>query len=186
MISNITLSNKCFVPIPDGKLKSIHDKKFNIYDVSVGPVRVQSRKYSLAAVIGNNDLVVTIDGKDHICTNLTAVFSPGKTPTKFKLDNLEEITWEGKEVENQQGTTLEIGTQDPTTYRLPVKNEDAVLSGWDLGPIKINDLVMPYVESLELFTEDTILKARIVFAVDHIKFTGINVDTEATYYVKPD
>jgi hypothetical protein len=188
MLSNITLSNKCFLPIPDSKLKSIHtNKELNIYDVSIGPIRVQSRKYSLAAEIGNNDLVVNIDGKDHICTNLTAIFSPGKTPTKFKLDGLEEITWDSKEVENnKEAITLEIGAEDPTTYRLPEKNKDAVLSGWDLGPIKINDLTMPSVLSLELFTEDTVLKARMVFAVDHIKFTGINVDTETTYYVKPD
>lgn len=176
MLKTITLSNKCFIPIAYSK---DNDQNFNLSNSNIGPIRLNPRKYSVNKIMGANNLAIDIDGKQYICSNINVLFSPGKTPIKIKADDLDEITWEGKEVTVQQ---------DTITLEIEVKEEESSipLTGYNLGSIKINNNIIPGVESIELFTENTILKAKMIFALDHIKFTGSNVETEINYYKKPE
>lgn len=159
-------------------------------------------------VLTKNTLVINIDDKDYIASEFSAIFNPGRAPVKFNVKDLVELDSVVKDslydvVSNDaDDNTLEIqgGHNDFSKYinlyfckdkteeelkqmelEYKQKNKDYGIQGFDIGPIKVNNTGICF-SSLELFTDSNLLKARGVFAISSIKFSGENVTTEATYY----
>lgn len=218
MLSNITLSNKTTIDpsivkappadviLPDGTKYTPID--FNNVP-STNPIMFGRLNARDNPTTTENTLVINVDGKDYLASELSAVFNPGRAPVTFNIKDLIELDSVVKEtslydvvLKDSNDNTLEIegGRNDIYKYvnlsfdkakteeeikqlelEYKEKNKGIGLQGFDITGVKINNTNV-CCNSLELFTEKNMLKAKVAFSVSNIKFSGEDVTTEATYY----
>jgi hypothetical protein len=218
MLSNITLSNKTTIDpsivkappedviLPDGTKYTPID--FNNVP-STNPIMFSRLNARDNPTTTENTLIINIDGKNYLASELSAVFNPGREPVTFNVKDLIQLDSVVKEtslydvvLKNSNDNTLEIqgGRDDIYKYvnlsfdkakteeeikqlelEYKEKNKCIGLQGFDITGVKINNTNV-CCSSLELFTDKNMLKARAVFSLSNIKFSGEKVTTEATYY----
>jgi hypothetical protein len=217
MLSNITLSNKTTIDPSTVKAQSADvtlpdDTKYtpiNFNNVSSpNPIMFGRLNARDNPTTTENTLVINIDGKDYLASELSAVFNPGRAPVTLNVKDLIELDSVLKEahlydvvLDYPDDNTLEILCgkgfskeslsilyKDKTEEELQQieleykeKNKDYGLQGFDIAGIKINNTGI-CCNSLELFTDKNLLKAKAIFTVSSVKFSGEDVTTEATYY----
>jgi hypothetical protein len=195
MLSNITLSNKTIVdpnrvitPTPDIELSD--GTKIRTYSDSPSPNPIMFGRLNARdnPNLTDNTLVINVDGKDYLASELSAVFNPGREPVRFNVKDLIELDSVTSDVlydvvlSHSTDNTLEIpGKYQELLDSKHNKDKDLFLQGFDITEIKVNNTSICF-NSLELFTENNMLKAKGVFTLSNIKFSGNSVTTEATYY----
>ena len=212
MLSNITITNKTTID-PDTIKNSkalLDDSELKVHNTSgINPIMFRKLNARDTPMITSNTLVINIDGKDYIASELSAEFKPGRAPVTFdikdliELDSVVDVPLYDVVLNDTDNNVLEIkggsgnlsyinlfGDKSPEELeeldaKYKASNKDLPAQGFDIGPILLNDIPI-CLNSLELFTEKNVFKARATFIVSSIKFSGENVTTKITYYQEKD
>ena len=199
MLSNITLTNKTtidpnrvipptpYIELADGTIY----KPIDFSNVpSPNPIMFGRLNARDNPITTDNTLVISVDGKDYVAGELSAVFNPGRMPVTFNVKDLVELNSVVKDAplydvvldypddntleilggnKGFSKETLSILYKDKTEEELQQieleykeKNKDFGIQGFDIAGIKINNTGV-CCNSLELFTDKNMLKARVVF-----------------------